>query len=102
MLGIINWLGGKALLISKLNLNAKETNIDCIRNLKVLTGGLNKAQNLAGLIEEYDLRVFNINNRRYLGNKYSLRGFIKEIVECHCPNINVESSPKKCVNSLYV
>ncbi len=89
MLGIINWLGGKALLISKLNLNAKETNIDCIRNLKVLTGGLNKAQNLAGLIEEYDLRVFNINNRRYLGNKYSLRGFIKEIVECHCPNINV-------------
>ena len=30
-----------------------------------------------------------INNRRYLGNKYRLLPFIKQVVNEHCPNVNV-------------
>ena len=30
-----------------------------------------------------------INNRRYLGNKYKLLDFIKEVVDKECPNVNV-------------
>ena len=30
----------------------------------------------------------NINNRRYLGNKYSLLSFIKRVVEGECEEIN--------------
>ncbi len=30
-----------------------------------------------------------INNRRYLGNKYRLLPFIKQVVSEHCPNVNV-------------
>ena len=30
-----------------------------------------------------------INNRRYLGNKYKLLGFIKSVVESNCKNINI-------------
>lgn len=30
----------------------------------------------------------NINNRRYLGNKYTLNGFIREVVDGHCKDIN--------------
>ena len=35
------------------------------------------------------LKKFFINNRRYLGNKYSLTNFIKKIVEENCRNINI-------------
>src|SRR3712207_8761021 len=31
--------------------------------------------------------TFNISNRRYLGNKYKLLGWIKEIVETHCTDV---------------
>ena len=41
------------------------------------------------LIEELNLKRFFINNRRYLGNKYSLTNFIKRIVEENCKNINI-------------
>ncbi|WP_197021672.1 DNA adenine methylase [Ureaplasma diversum] len=30
-----------------------------------------------------------INNRRYLGNKYSLSNFIREIVDKNCKGVNV-------------
>lgn len=33
--------------------------------------------------------VANINNRRYLGNKYKLLPFIKEVVSAHCRDINI-------------
>lgn len=34
-----------------------------------------------------DISTFNINNRRYLGNKYKLLPFITEIVHSYCNNI---------------
>lgn len=34
------------------------------------------------------LDSFNISNRRYLGNKYKLLDWIKEVVEQNCPNVN--------------
>lgn len=37
---------------------------------------------------EIPLKTIRINNRRYLGNKYKLIPFIKEIVEQECPNIH--------------
>lgn len=50
----------------------------------------NKEQkDLSNLIDKYGLRVSNINNRRYLGNKYSLREFIKDTVDKNCKNINI-------------
>lgn len=35
-----------------------------------------------------DYKTFTINNRRYLGNKYKLIPFIKEVVAAECVNIN--------------
>ena len=32
--------------------------------------------------------LFDISNRRYLGNKYKLTSFIREVVDCHCQNVN--------------
>lgn len=34
-----------------------------------------------------DVRVSQINNRRYLGNKHGLADFIRETVDNHCPNV---------------
>lgn len=33
-------------------------------------------------------KTFNINNRRYLGNKYHLLPFIKDVIKKECKNIN--------------
>ena len=33
-------------------------------------------------------KTFNINNRRYLGNKYHLLPFIKDVIKKECENIN--------------
>lgn len=33
------------------------------------------------------LNTFNISNRRYLGNKYKLLGWIKKVVDEHCVNV---------------
>lgn len=35
------------------------------------------------------MEFLKINNRRYLGNKYKLLDFIKEVVDKECPNVNV-------------
>lgn len=32
--------------------------------------------------------TFNISNRRYLGNKYKLSGWIREVVEKNCNEVN--------------
>jgi len=52
---------------------------------KIYNKETNKAKKL---IEKLNLKQFFINNRRYLGNKYSLTNFIKKIVEENCKNIN--------------
>lgn len=46
-------------------------------------------RDLDDLIKENQLRISSINNRRYLGNKYSLTPFIREVVENNCDNVNV-------------
>lgn len=33
-------------------------------------------------------KITHIHNRRYLGNKYALNGFIRETIEQHCPHID--------------
>ena len=38
--------------------------------------------------KEKPLKTSTINNRRYLGNKYKLLSFIRQIVEENCENIN--------------
>ena len=40
------------------------------------------------LSEKHDYKTTKINNRRYLGNKYKLLSFIKNIVSTECENIN--------------
>ena len=47
-------------------------------------------ENINKLIEEYGLRQSYINNRRYLGNKYSLSSFIRQTVEGNCSGVNTE------------
>ena len=60
-----------------------------MKNLKLFLDIENKETNKAKkLIEKLNLKQFFINNRRYLGNKYSLTNFIKKIVEENCKNIN--------------
>lgn len=41
------------------------------------------------LVEKYELKRIFINNRRYLGNKYSLSSFIRRIVEDNCVGVNI-------------
>lgn len=48
------------------------------KDLLVTQNGLKKA----------GVRVSQINNRRYLGNKHGLTGFIRSIVDHHCPEVN--------------
>jgi len=48
-----------------------------------------KKNKIEKLMEELNLKRFFINNRRYLGNKYSLTNFIKKIVKENCKNINI-------------
>ena len=60
-----------------------------MKNFKLFLDIENKETNKAKkLIEKLNLKQFFINNRRYLGNKYSLTNFIKKIVEENCKNIN--------------
>lgn len=39
-------------------------------------------------IEKEKKPMLNIQNRRYLGNKYKLLGFIDETIKKHCPGVN--------------
>lgn len=41
------------------------------------------------VVKSKNLRLATINNRRYLGNKYKLLDFIRNVVNEHCPNVNV-------------
>lgn len=38
--------------------------------------------------KESSLKILQIHNRRYLGNKTTITGFIRNTVEAHCPDIN--------------
>lgn len=61
-----------------------------MENLKLFSDNKNVKKNkIEKLIEELKLKRFFINNRRYLGNKYSLTNFIRKIVEEYCKNINI-------------
>ena len=61
-----------------------------MKNLKLFFDNKDiKKNKIESLIEELNLKKFFINNRRYLGNKYSLTNFIKKIVEENCRNINI-------------
>lgn len=48
-----------------------------------------EASKIKKLASKHKLRIATINNRRYLGNKYSIRDFIREIVEANCKNVNI-------------
>ncbi|MEB3073278.1 Dam family site-specific DNA-(adenine-N6)-methyltransferase [Parvimonas sp. C2] len=50
---------------------------------------LSKSKDTDNLISELGLTKININNRRYLGNKYSLSNFIRKTVNDNCNNVNV-------------
>lgn len=45
--------------------------------------------NIEELINKHNFKIGTINNRRYLGNKYSLRNFIRETVDTNCKDINI-------------
>lgn len=44
-------------------------------------------QRLAQSLVRSGVRVSTINNRRYLGNKHGLTGFIRETIDSSCPNV---------------
>ena len=48
-----------------------------------------KNDNTSLLIKELGLKQSYINNRRYLGNKYSLSAFIRKTVDENCSGINI-------------
>lgn len=41
------------------------------------------------LLNHYQVKQFQINNRRYLGNKFALSEFIRNVVDENCTHINV-------------
>lgn len=57
--------------------------------LDIPLGNDNSEADILHLIKQYGLKISSINNRRYLGNKYSLTPFICEIVEKYCSRINI-------------
>ena len=48
-----------------------------------------QTSNIEMLIKEHGLKRSYINNRRYLGNKYSLTDFIRKTVDDNCKEINI-------------
>ena len=63
-----------------------------VEQLKLVLDVPSKAgdtENVDELLKKYGLKRSFINNRRYLGNKYTLTPFIKEIIEKNCTNINI-------------
>lgn len=46
-------------------------------------------QRISRLLEKYQVKQAQINNRRYLGNKFTLSDFIRDVVNKHCVNINI-------------
>lgn len=64
---------------------------DTIATLKEFlnTDGLKYMNENERFISQLGLNQAFINNRRYLGNKYSLSNFIRETVEANCKKINI-------------
>ncbi|MDO5037723.1 MAG: Dam family site-specific DNA-(adenine-N6)-methyltransferase [Tissierellia bacterium] len=62
-----------------------------VRNIKnfLQTDDLQDKDNIDSLISKLGLKKSFINNRRYLGNKYSLSNFIRETVDRNCKGINI-------------
>ena len=50
---------------------------------------MKKATNTELLMSKLGLKQSFINNRRYLGNKYSLSDFIRKTVEQNCKGVNI-------------
>ena len=65
--------------------------LDKIETLKnnLYLENLNNKEIVEFLISKLGLKQSFINNRRYLGNKYSLSNFIRKIVDENCKNINI-------------
>lgn len=65
--------------------------LDKIETLKnnLYLENLNNKEIVELLISKLGLKQSFINNRRYLGNKYSLSNFIRKIVDENCKNINI-------------
>ena len=65
--------------------------LDKIETLKnnLYLEDLNNKEIVDILISKLGLKQSFINNRRYLGNKYSLSNFIRKIVDENCKNINI-------------
>ena len=65
--------------------------LDKIETLKnnLYLEDLNNKEIVELLISKLGLKQSFINNRRYLGNKYSLSNFIRKIVDENCKNINI-------------
>ena len=57
----------------------KSTDIETLKEI------LAKQKNIETLVSPY--KTTNINNRRYLGNKYKLLPFIKKVIKENCPDI---------------
>lgn len=64
-----------------------EESIGKIRN--IIDREEENADEISTLIANLGLKQSFINNRRYLGNKYSLSEFIRETVDKHCKSINI-------------
>ena len=63
-------------------------NNEVVHQLKLVLDIPTEEENIGKLIEKYGLRQSYINNRRYLGNKYSLSSFIRQTVEDNCSVVN--------------
>ncbi|STY62657.1 Dam family site-specific DNA-(adenine-N6)-methyltransferase [Mannheimia haemolytica] len=44
---------------------------------------------IASYLEKYQVKRAHINNRRYLGNKFTLSDFIRDVVDKNCVNVNI-------------
>lgn len=64
-----------------------EESIEKVKN--ILDDEPEKMDKIQTLISELGLKQSFINNRRYLGNKYSLSDFIRRTVEENCSNVKV-------------
>lgn len=83
-------------IVSKDNIKAQKSrtgrykwNNNTIQQIKMFLDPDSKLSNEEKLVRELGLKQSFINNRRYLGNKYSLSDFIKTTVENNCKDINI-------------
>lgn len=60
-----------------------------VNQLKQLLDISSNTEEDSMLINKHGLKQSYINNRRYLGNKYTLTSFIRDTVEDNCHGINI-------------